>query len=294
VLLDTPFSKQAQSFWVLVPKDNTSTINILAHCEVYEHPALLTTTPGHVRQVRCMAIGSVFCPVEHRGKGYAKQLMNLLYQQFKEDPTIHTSTLYSDIGPQFYDRIGWKTMPSKEIIISAHPSLPIPDNVRLIASSQEIDSFAAKDIELLHIELKNAQSPTFCVLPVAEKIHWIQRRAHFYFSKLSSWSIETLGAYIPETNNYVSFFYNYQEKAIYFLRMRSDNEQATKAFLAVAQREALRCNLDKIIVWDTPSLSDDQIKLQVIHQRDESISALAAYDVTSEVTWVCNEKYAWV
>jgi hypothetical protein len=242
-----------------------------------------------------MAIGSVFCPVEHRGKGYAKQLMKLLYQEFKQDSSIHTSTLYSDIGPHFYDRIGWKTMPSKEIIVSAQPSLPIPDNVRLITSSDEIDAFAAKDIELIHAELKNAKQPSFCVLPIAEKIHWIQRRAHFYFDKLSPWSITTLGAYIPETNNYVTFFYNYPEKSIYFLRMRSDNDQVTKAFLAVAQREALGYNFDKIIVWDSPALDDSQLKQHVVQQREESISALAVYnDVASEVTWLCNEKFAWV
>jgi predicted acetyltransferase len=244
--------------------------------------------------VKCMGIGSVFCPVEHRGRGYASKMLKLLHQEFEKDPTIRASNLYSDVGPVFYARLGWKTMPSKEIIISTEPSLPVPENVKAITSREEIEALIAKDVELLHKEVKDMKSPAVCILPDVDKIAWIQVRADFYFEKFTSWKIDTLGAYIPGTDNYAIFFYHYERKCIFFLRMRSDSKEAAKALLAVAQREALRFKFDKIAIWDSPTLNDSQIKQHVIEQREESIAALATFDVPSNFTWLHNEKFAWI
>jgi hypothetical protein len=292
--MQTAFAQKAHGFLVLVPEDDPLTDNILAHCEVYEHPVLVSTTPGEAQQAKCMGIGSVFCPVEHRGHGYASQMLKLLHEDFEKDPSIRASNLYSDIGSVFYARLGWKTMPSKEIIVATEPSLAAPDNVKAITSHEEVEKLIAKDIELLHKEVKESESPVVCILPTAEKIGWIQLRSNYYFEKLTSWSIDTLGAYIPGTDNYATFFYHYERKCIYFLRMRSDSEETTKAFIAVAQREARRFNFVKIAIWDTPTLKDSHISQTVIEQRKDSISALATFNVPSEFTWLLNEKFAWI
>jgi predicted acetyltransferase len=292
--MNTAFAQKAHGFLVLVPENDPLTDDILAHCEVYEHPLLVSTTPGEAQQAKCMGIGSVFCPVEHRGHGYASQMLKLLHQEFEKDTTIRASNLYSDIGSVFYDRLGWKTMPSKEIFIAAEPSLAVPDNVKTITSHEEIETLVAKDVELLHKEIKDSESAAVCILPTAEKIAWIQLRSNYYFEKLTSWTIDTLGAYIPGTDNYATFFYHYERKCIYFLRMRSDSEETTKAFLAVAQREALRFQFKKISIWDIPTLEDSHINQTVTEQRTSSISALATFNLPNEVTWLLNEKFAWI
>ncbi|KAI9280617.1 hypothetical protein BC943DRAFT_330764 [Umbelopsis sp. AD052] len=294
MLIDTAYAQKAHGFVVLVPENDPLTEDILAHCEVYEHPVLVSTTAGEAQQAKCMGIGSVFCPVEHRGHGYASQMLKLLHQQFEKDPTVRASNLYSDIGPVFYDRLGWKTMPSKEIVIAAEPSLAVPDHVKAITSSEEIERLIAKDVELLHTEMKDLESAAVCILPTADKVAWIQLRSAYYFQKLTPWTVDTLGAYIPGTDNYATFFYHFERKCIYFLRMRSDSEETTKAFLAVAQREALRFQFVKIAIWDIPTLKDNHINQTVIEMRTESISALATFDVPTEATWLANEKFAWV
>jgi predicted GNAT family acetyltransferase len=294
VLRNTPYSQQAHSFYVLVPEDNLDTTDILAHCEVYEHPALLALASGVPQDIKCMSIGSVFCPSEHRGKGYARKMMSLLYEELEENPEVHASTLYSDIGPVFYDRIGWKTMSSKEVVIAVQPTWQVPTNIQPITNKAEIDKLVTQDNILIHEEMLNQAQPAFCVLPTPEKIHWIQRRSQFYCEQLGHANIEILGAHVPGTDSYVTYFHNFTEKSMYFLRMRSDSNQTTKAFIALAQREALRYNFEKIILWDVPAMQGLGEQQTIVEQREESISALTVFNHITNVSWLYNEKFAWV
>lgn len=293
-LRDTPYSQKAHFFYVLVPEDDPETTEILAHCEVYEHPALLGLTSSVAQDIKCMSIGSVFCPVEHRGKGYAKIMMNLLYKQLEQDPQVRASTLYSDIGPVFYDRMGWKTMPSKEVVIAVQPAWQVPAHCQPITNKAEVDRLVTQDNAMIREDMKKVVQPSFAVLPTPEKIHWIQQRSQFYCEKLGHGDIEVFGAHLPGTDNYVTFFHNFGEKSIYFLRMRSDNEQTTQAFIALAQQEALRYDFEKIILWDISAIDGLGDQQTVIQQREESISALSLFNDTSNVTWLYNEKFAWV
>lgn len=72
-----------------------------------------------------VAIGSVYTKEDHRGHGYASQLMSYVDR-------IHTtggaklSVLYSDISPQFYERLGYVTCPSWKGDVAIEPNRPAP------------------------------------------------------------------------------------------------------------------------------------------------------------------------
>jgi hypothetical protein len=76
--------------------------------------------------VDCHSIDSVFVPPEHRCKGYATLLVKLLREHLiseaRGQPWV-VSNLYSDVGPKFYSRFGWKVFESREWVIRVPSSI---------------------------------------------------------------------------------------------------------------------------------------------------------------------------
>lgn len=76
---------------------------VLASCETYRKRAIVADgRSGIVRDVWAQGVGSVYCPVEMRGRGYAGRLMRELalaggHHAFDDGP-CEASVLFSDIG----------------------------------------------------------------------------------------------------------------------------------------------------------------------------------------------------
>src|ERR1700761_9035986 len=69
--------------WVLVYQPNgTSRRKVLCGCETYRKKALVSHN-GQVEDTVAYGVGSVFCPPEHRGKGYAARMMNDLGKKLR-------------------------------------------------------------------------------------------------------------------------------------------------------------------------------------------------------------------
>lgn len=88
------------TWWVLVDTA-VSPRRVLCGCETLRKKAFVARD-GKVEEVVCHGIGSVFCPPENRGRGYAGRMMKELGRklrtwQAEERPCLF-SVLYSDIG----------------------------------------------------------------------------------------------------------------------------------------------------------------------------------------------------
>lgn len=83
----------------------------------YERAAHLET-----KRLRCIGIGAVFTPVQHRGKGYASAMLALALDRAR-DEGFDFAYLFSDIHPQFYRAIGFVELPSRTISMRSD-SLP--------------------------------------------------------------------------------------------------------------------------------------------------------------------------
>ncbi|AFQ45349.1 GNAT family N-acetyltransferase [Desulfosporosinus meridiei] len=59
---------------------------------------------------RAFGIGSVLTPKIHAGQGYASKLLINCIQKEKDDCFVF---LFSDINPEFYERLSFKILPSK-------------------------------------------------------------------------------------------------------------------------------------------------------------------------------------
>ncbi|KAJ3359125.1 hypothetical protein GGF32_009646, partial [Allomyces javanicus] len=110
LLQDTGFTRQGHSSWLLVPaaEQNAEMPTVLAACETFKRPCRVGG-----QDTFAWSVASVFTRPEFRGCGYATTMMSKLRDRLvAEHPKLGVSTLYSDIGPKYYDRLGWRVFPS--------------------------------------------------------------------------------------------------------------------------------------------------------------------------------------
>ena len=140
----------AESSRTLVPRDDTTTLDMLAHCETFRRPSL-SCQPGstQLNHVFSYGIAGVFTPQDKRGHGYARQLLRLLHYvmaptsklppfpaTWGPPPSIKGfgdasfSVLYSGVGDKYYasckrgdgetSLLGWE----RQHVTSRHWTVP--------------------------------------------------------------------------------------------------------------------------------------------------------------------------
>lgn len=83
-------------------------------------------------RLRACGIGAVFTPASHRGRGYASVMLGTALDAAR-DAGYDAAFLFSDIAPQFYEALGFVTLPSREFALRADalPSQRLaPDTLR--------------------------------------------------------------------------------------------------------------------------------------------------------------------
>jgi hypothetical protein len=93
--------------WVLVDRKDAKNRRVLCGCESYRKKALVASN-GIIRDTIAHGIGSVFCPPDRRGKGYAGRMIRDVGERLKtwqSDESCMFSILFSDIGKVRHMRI---------------------------------------------------------------------------------------------------------------------------------------------------------------------------------------------
>jgi len=62
-------------------------------------------------------IGAVFTPADRRGHGYATRLIEMMLAEARQEGALFAS-LFSEIGPAFYERLGFTAVPLDEVTVS--------------------------------------------------------------------------------------------------------------------------------------------------------------------------------
>lgn len=70
------------------------------------------------RRRRAIGIGAVFTPRQFRGRGYASVMLALALDRARTEK-YDLAYLFSDIRPEFYTALGFRTLPSREISLRA-------------------------------------------------------------------------------------------------------------------------------------------------------------------------------
>jgi GNAT superfamily N-acetyltransferase len=270
--------------WVLLNEEN----DILSACETYKRPCM-ARIDGKLIQGDCMAIGSVVTPPRHRKKGYATRMLKLLKDQMHSMEGVISSTLYSDIGPTYYDRLGWKCFKSVSLIYEAKQYPVQLEPLELL----DIEEFLEKDVEGLGQSLAENE---FVVVPTMDALEWLAARSKFYASIKDPQSTPTIFGAKAGTD-YFSWMFDFKESILIVTHYRGcHNENITK-LLQYAAKIAHEWNLSSVEIWDPSVLLQNSAPCVGgrVSNRIESLSSLDLFGHSHiPISWKWNEKFAWV
>ncbi|KAF2112854.1 hypothetical protein BDV96DRAFT_613883 [Lophiotrema nucula] len=261
---------------------------VLSGAESFLKRALIKRAGSlEVEDVICHGVGSVFCPVEYRNRGYTSVLMRLLAKELKntkrdnDDRRVAFSVLFSDIGRQFYARHGWTPFESTHVSLAVHsPSTPEEDPSRAFpplpiskpALSRDLPKLCQADEGMLR-KWFDKQQPTSktiaAIIPDIQTIQWIHAREDFICREIMHRSPLTKGAQVSLGQSKDAWCYwtrVYDSKdptraegnTLYIIRIVVEEgidgtEQAVMAVAALleaAQREAILWNMERVIIWN--------------------------------------------
>ncbi|TMW63190.1 hypothetical protein Poli38472_002131 [Pythium oligandrum] len=331
----TPHSKRGSIFWALVERNAASSqgsfgedsdVNdegivpgvdlILCHCESHMFDCVFRKRNGEIVHGYSHHIGSVFTLPSHRGQGLARFFLTSLAKRLAKRPDAVGSVLYSDIGPTFYDTLGWRLHSSD----MAELNLASPKNMKVVQEGhtdsaaplyldEALDAFLAVDNKRLETEMRTSAyngKEVFAPLPTRDSIEWQFCLGQLY-AKLRGFPTvpKQCGLKIYE-DAFVIWCHNLKESTLYIVHARfpADDPDATIRLLRAAIVEAAKYNLQSVAIWDpSAALLDNAITTTfdiVKTDREDSLSSLMVFNQHREEAtldlpiWLNNEKMAWV
>lgn len=331
-LLTAPLTRKGQCHaWILtsptLPKNSDGSRPILSGCETFLKNAYVARS-GKVEKILAHGIGSVFCRHEYRGKGYAGRMISELGKKLEthqqpEGKSGTFSVLYSDIGPKFYAKYGWKAFQSTHIIL---PPLDPSEYRKLQNDWPAVEDLVSEDLPkiptTLYLEEKleklskdRPNVPHVAIQPDFAHFGWHQMREEFlcevsgrpfpkikgaihrstgialiwcrvYAEDPSEWHLDILHVAIPPS-----------------LAGSSKTVEALSALLLRAQSEAHAWSMQAgVELWDPSEevlqaaqrlRSEEDGEIEIISRDDKHICCLKWNGPEDEVVWVAKEKYPW-
>lgn len=213
-------------------------------------------------------------------KGYATAMMTLVLEECKRSGCI-ASTLYSDIGPDFYSRLGWKTHPSISAILSLN-------NWKELVPAKSVSRLSLDCIP----DLNPTRSATGFSIPVTrEAVEWLFTRTTHYAGVYGITPVpDTVG--FLQGNDFVLFVLDFQKRKVNVLSVRFGKECSEILNLVCQETNRWPGSFDMIEVWDAPESVWSLESIEKI-ERKESLSSLAIFS-REDVVWNSNEYIHWV
>ncbi|GMF22695.1 unnamed protein product [Phytophthora fragariaefolia] len=321
----TAFSQRGSIFWALVEDKDDSTelvpgeTVLCCHCESHRFDCAVRRSSGEIERGYSHHIGSVFTLPEYRKRGLATLFMKEVAKELGKLPGALVSVLYSDIGPTYYDKLGWKLHPSKMATLGvAQPhSTKLSESEVAIESlflDDKLDAFFQVDNARFVEELSDARfggKEAFVVLPTRDSLEW-QFCIGVHFARVREYDEPPSRCGVKvDKDAFAIWCHNLKESTLYVVRARfpETGERAaetTRLLLNAAFEEARRFKLTKVAIWDPPPallIDDVRSHLEIeFEEREDSLSSAMVFsrgsgqgDGNSVLPyWLGNEKYAWV
>ncbi|KAH7238403.1 hypothetical protein BKA59DRAFT_514689 [Fusarium tricinctum] len=300
---------------------------LLSSCETYKKRALVSNKDGHVRDGTAHGVASVFTFSECRGKGYASKMMSLLAEELrgrqqKNEGDADFSVLWSDVGPKFYNAVGWKPFES------SHLEFPVAEADSIVDASvkpitlDDISDLAARDEALLRARISSPSSKTRAVVvPDATTLRWHIHRENFMCKHIFSRTPTVHGAIYtpPDAPNsriwavWTGSFYGMLDKPekniLRIIRLVVEDENISdealakgiQAIASSAQKTAKDWSCSRVEIWNPEDRvrktaeSIQSLGTKFVVRENDSISSLQWFgkDSGQDVEWVASEKFAW-
>ena len=277
--------------WALVHQPNgAETRQVLAGCETYKKKALVLRE-GKVQDVIAHGVGSVFCPPEFRGHGYAGRMMKDLGERLKTWNTaggeeVLCSVLYSDIGKKFYAARGWQAFPSAHIALapSGKDQSELPE-VRSL-KAEDLSEVCRIDQDLLRARMakRDSDEPAVAILPDSATVQWHHAREDFVANEVYGKAPTIKGAVAGSEGSRVWCYWTRifadptkEPHILHVLRVVVEDEQFSDfapasdepaqelkdsstakniaAVFAAAQRQAEEWKVKEVQIWNPTSMT---------------------------------------
>lgn len=313
-LMKTSLAKDGNMMtWILTIGDlGPDQRPILCSCETYRKKALTSDADGQITEGIVYGIASVFCPPEFRNRGYAHrhmtELRKVLHGWQIHDGRCFGSVLYSDIGKQFYAKLGWHPNPSNGHIAFFPSDTGTSGSARLLKSEDLLELCKQDEVLLRQAmgEPTGTSKKCLSILPDIDHMQWHHAKedfaTHFLFNKTS----EVRGAISGSPGNQVwavwaRRYYRHPDSGassnvLYILRLVVEGDetankpqeglqaesiltakyveqrQAFEAVLKSACAEAADWRLGEVRIWDPTRLVREFAKesgvKHVVSERD--------------------------
>ncbi|CAJ0836443.1 10079_t:CDS:2 [Entrophospora sp. SA101] len=294
VLKDLDYTRENFQIWVLVPANDTKTLQVIASLIYY-------------------GIATVFTPKKYRKNGYASKLLCLLQEKLQDksnnNNNAHFSVLYSEVGPKFYSKLGWKLYPHSDLHsdLKLRDQLPskIPSQVKLLEDVDSLKSIIEYDCDLALKEFKQLRTSSVLILPSYPCYEWLLRRNEYRTKIDGKKQANIRGAVVVKNNKegiegedilgFIIWCHDFGDKELLALRFRSDGPATTRILMNQAKLEAKKFDFNSVIVWnlDPKLFKRDEGK---IVERASSLPQLAWHNADNKnenLIWFLNEKYSW-
>ncbi|KAG0254131.1 hypothetical protein DFQ27_007014 [Actinomortierella ambigua] len=314
--------------WIVVPRQRANPGSdkdvdpetILSALETFERPAWIARKEdGQVHEVLAISIASVFTPEKFRSYGYGSFLMKAIWQKAKE-MGAEVSYLYSDVGPNYYGRLGWTVHRSDELIIPVSTTFPetwvSPSSSSTnTVQDKDLEAILTRDAELLKAELvgrlnsnSNSNNGSMdkdttvlaALVPEPNCVRWLHARASFVGERILNKAdkITDLGVVSVEDQDQFVLWYHdllHDQLTLIRTRFKADQPGQARALIERAVDEARKWGLSKVVAWNHDPLLEQWTGLQGVTRSSTlpSLGLCQEKDAGKKVEWILNNYYAW-
>ncbi|EPE25831.1 hypothetical protein GLAREA_01743 [Glarea lozoyensis ATCC 20868] len=319
-LANAPLAKNGGlDVWILTSAESHPNERpILSACETFLKRAFVTTSAHNgvntVEEKIVYGIASVFTNPVYRGNRYAARMLIKLSDVLKKKEDCVGSMLYSDIGPDYYAKLGW-TPTERNSQVEFHPkaydNLP---NVEILTANG-LEELCRLDERMLYtiLEKEKEVKRKMVVVPDLPHMQWHHAKEGFVCQKLFGKIPELKGASIgaPGQKVWIIWTHRYysdptklpNDNTLYILRLALEdlnsesNGPHLKVLMETAQNEAKAWNLGKVVMWNPKPeilklIEKSEVKCKVVEKRGDAIASLKWHE-QEKIEWVENEMYAW-
>jgi GNAT superfamily N-acetyltransferase len=244
----TRFSQAGALFWALVDgaSDTVDSLSdarleadrdlLYCHCKTLRFDCAVRRRSGDVERGFSYHVSSVYTLPAFRRRGLAASFLTHVAEQLAQLPNALLSVLYSDVGPSFYDKLGWRCHPSKTATLYVDRPRNSHDNAATdsvcTGSGVEpepmflddgLDEFLRADNARLLQELKSDRfqgREAFVVLSSRDSVEWQFVNGAEYARVAGFAELPKCCGVKVDENAFVVWCHNLKDSTLYVLRAR--------------------------------------------------------------------------
>lgn len=285
-------------------------INIVASCETRNRKAL-KAEKGVLKELISPCIGSVYTLPNHRKKGYAHKMIELLNdywaERLEEDSFM---TLYSEVG-HYYNRVGFD---SHEVKVHKVPVVNSVEGIKEFEYTdlefESYESLITDDnnelISKLVEKSKESSFPLYSLNMDLDIFTWYHLRDLYIGSRLKpTFQIKELGALLKDSNkDHIIWLHDWNSESLTIIKLQISSFDSFKYLFELASKEARSADLKEINLWDTALGEDESLhqecldyiskfKGSLINQPNGSLSGFKLLNNSKNYKWENNDKWCW-